>query len=84
MGQPKIQIPDIPPGEKTPLVLHLVEINEQLIVVTQQQAEEIQLLKDEIARLKGHKPKPTIKPSKIGDASKDKNEIRYFKEAARI
>jgi hypothetical protein len=74
MGQPKIQIPDIPPGEKTPLVLHLVEINEQLIVVTQQQAEEIQLLKDEIARLKGHKPKPTIKPSKIGDASKDKNE----------
>ena len=74
MGLPKIQIPTIPQGENTPFVLHLIEIIEQLIVVTQQQAEEIQLQKDEIARLKGHKPKPTIKPSKMEDASKDKKE----------
>lgn len=74
MGQLKIQIPDIPPGENTPFVLQLIGSMEQLIVVNQQQAEEIQLLKDEIARLKGHKPKPTIKPSKMGEASKDKKE----------
>ena len=48
MGLPKIQIPTIPQGENTPFVLHLIEIIEQLIVVTQQQAEEIQLQKDEI------------------------------------
>ncbi|MEA2038737.1 MAG: transposase, partial [Thermodesulfobacteriota bacterium] len=31
----------------------------------QLQAEEIQQLKDEIARLKGQKPKPKIKPSNL-------------------
>ncbi|MEA2039548.1 MAG: hypothetical protein U9N82_06915, partial [Thermodesulfobacteriota bacterium] len=32
---------------------------------SQLQAEEIQQLKDEIARLKGQKPKPKIKPSNL-------------------
>ncbi|MBU0993895.1 MAG: hypothetical protein KJ737_15480, partial [Proteobacteria bacterium] len=44
--------------EKSPLVTELLQI-------IQQQAEEIQLLKDEIARLKGQKPKPKIKPSNL-------------------
>ena len=44
------QIKNIPESEKTPLVIILLEI-------IQQQAEEIQHLKDEIARLKGQKPK---------------------------
>jgi len=51
-------IKNIPESEKTPLVITLLEIN-------QQYAEEIQLLKDEIARLKGQKPKPKIKPSNL-------------------
>ncbi len=44
--------------DKSPLVTELLQI-------IQQQSEEIQLLKDEIARLKGQKPKPKIKPSNL-------------------
>ena len=72
MRLPKIQLPNIPEEEKTPVVLQLIEIIEQISVVNQQQAEEIQLLKDEIARLKGQKPKPNIKPSKLEKVPEDK------------
>ena len=54
----KSLIPQILEEEITPLVCKLLEI-------IQLQAEEIQHLKDEIARLKGHKPKPIIKPSNL-------------------
>lgn len=56
-----VQIPkisDIPESERTPLVLMLLEALAQL-------KEENQLLKDEIARLKGQKPRPKIEPSKL-------------------
>ena len=65
MRLPKIQIPKIPEQEKTPLILQLLGIIEQISVSNLLQAEEIQLLKDEIARLKGQKPKPNIRPSKL-------------------
>jgi len=58
-------MPTIAEPEKTPLVLQLVDIIEQQAVVIQQQAEENQLLKDEIARLKGQKAKPVIRPSTL-------------------
>jgi len=59
-------LPKILEGEKSPIVC-------QLLGIIQQQAEEIQCLKDEIARLKGQKPKPTIKPSNLGkESDKDK------------
>ena len=61
----KIQIPEIPEEEKTPLILQLLGIIEQMSVSNLLQAEEIQLLKDEIARLKGQKPKPKIRPSTL-------------------
>lgn len=51
-------IPQIPEEEITPIITALLEI-------IQKQAEEIQGLKDEIARLKGQKPKPKIKPSNL-------------------
>ena len=51
-------IKNISESDKTPVVIALLEI-------IQQQAEEIQHLKDEIARLKGQKPKPKIKPSNL-------------------
>jgi len=50
------KITDIPEKERTPLVVHLLE-------VLRYQSELIQRLRDEIAILKGDKPKPNIKPS---------------------
>jgi hypothetical protein len=59
-------ISQIPEEKKTPLVLQLLEI-------IQLQAEEIQKLRDEIARLKGQKPKPKIKPSNLEKNPKSKD-----------
>ena len=42
-------IPNIPDEEKTPVILQLVEIIEQISVVNLQQAEEIQLYRWKIA-----------------------------------
>ena len=52
------KLPDVPEEQRTEVVCSLLEI-----IRTQQDA--IQQLRDEIARLKGQKPKPTIKPSKL-------------------
>ena len=49
-------LPEIPPEQRSPVVLRLLEI-------IQQQHELIQQLRDEIAVLKGHKPRPQIAPS---------------------
>jgi hypothetical protein len=67
---PKIpKISDLPAEELTPLVLTLLEI-------IKHQQEQIQQLRDEIARLKGEKAKPKIKPSTLekpaGGAKKKK------------
>lgn len=53
-----IQLSSIPEEERTPLVIQLLEI-------IRLQAKDIQQLKDEIARLKGHSGRPTIKPSRL-------------------
>jgi hypothetical protein len=52
------RVGDIPEVERTALVVSLLEIIHLL-------QEENQSLKDEIARLKGQKPRPTIKPSNL-------------------
>ncbi len=54
----KLKIPKIPEEQRTPLVCALLEI-----ILFQQ--EQIQELRDEIARLKGQKPKPKIRPSTL-------------------
>jgi hypothetical protein len=54
----KFAIPEIPEHERTPLVLLLLDI-------LQQQQERIALLEDEIASLKGLKPRPQIQPSTL-------------------
>jgi hypothetical protein len=58
------KLPDIPECERTSTVVRLLEIIRLL-------QEEVQTLRDEIARLKGHKPKPPIKPSALEKNSKD-------------
>jgi hypothetical protein len=54
----RLTIPDIPDSERTPLVLLLLDL-------LQQQQERIALLEDELASLKGLKPRPTIRPSTL-------------------
>ena len=61
----KIQLPNIPESEKTPLVVQLLSLIETQAAFLSQQAEQIQLLKDEIARLKGQSPRPKIRPSQL-------------------
>ncbi|MCP4272662.1 MAG: transposase, partial [Gammaproteobacteria bacterium] len=58
------RLPDIPEDERTPLVAQLLE-------VIHYQMEVIQGLKDEIAVLKGNKPKPKINPGKMDNGSED-------------
>jgi Transposase IS66 family len=58
----KLKIPRIPEEERIPLVTALLEI-------IQVQQEQIQELRDEIARLKGDKPRPNIKPSALEKGS---------------
>jgi len=78
MKPPKI--PDIPAEERTPLVealLVLIHQQHEMIDFLQEkvhlQQEQIQSLKDEIARLKGQKPKPKIRPSAL-DKGAGKND----------
>lgn len=51
-------LPEIAPEERTPLVVALLEI-------IARQEETIQQLRDEIAILKGQKPRPKIQPSRL-------------------
>jgi Transposase IS66 family len=66
------KVPSVPEEQRTDAVVELLEI-------IRVQRETIQHLRDEIARLKGQKPKPDIKPSKLeqgrtkeGDANAEK------------
>ena len=59
----KMELPDIPADERTPLVetlLAIIRVQQDRI---QQLEETVQQLRDEIAILKGQKPRPDIKPS---------------------
>jgi hypothetical protein len=58
--------PQIPDKDKSPLVEQLLAFIEQQSILLRRQAEQIQLLKDEIARLKNQPPRPNIKPSSLG------------------
>jgi hypothetical protein len=61
----EIKIPDIPEDQKTPLVQILLRI-------IQVQSEQISHLKDEIAKLKGQKPRPKIPPSNVSNDAKNR------------
>ena len=68
----KLRVPDIPEERRTPEVIELLQFAEQALAFMQQQAEINQELRDEIARLKGQKPKPNIRPSQLEKDKKKK------------
>jgi hypothetical protein len=59
----KMELPEIPAEERTPLVDALLGILRQLLDRVQELDQANQELRDEIAKLKGQKPRPDIKPS---------------------
>ena len=58
----KMELPEIRPEERTPLVEALLAIIRALLDRNQQLEELVVQLRDEIAILKGQKPRPKIKP----------------------
>jgi hypothetical protein len=61
----KVELPEVRPEERTPLVDSLLAIIGQLLDRVQQLEETVQELRDENAILKGQKPRPKISPSRL-------------------
>jgi len=74
----KLKIPQVPEDQQTPIVKLLLDFIYEQQAMLLQQGEIIQSLKDEIARLKGNKPRPKIQPSKL-DASISKDTAKKDK-----
>jgi hypothetical protein len=68
------KIPEIPSeDEKNPTVNKLVETLWSCFRVIQELIDQVNLLKDEIAKLKGQKPRPKLPPSKTAEDAKNKS-----------
>src|SRR3990167_439487 len=68
----KLNIPKIPEEDtKNPTVNMLVEFSWNCLRVIQELTDQIAALKDEIAKLKGQKPRPKLPPSKTADDAKN-------------
>ena len=67
-----IGIPNIPLTEQTSATKSLLDVIDRQQGMIDDLVSDIQVLKDEIKRLKGHKSKPKIQPSKM-DKDKSKN-----------
>ena len=61
----KVELPDIPPEQRTPLVEALLDIVRQLLDHVHELEATNQQLRDEIAILKGQKPRPQLSPSML-------------------
>ena len=70
------KLSELPADQVNPVVLTLLEI-------CQHQQEQIQQLRDEIARLKGEKPKPKIRPSTLETPPRGKQRKRPKKRRKR-
>lgn len=69
-----MELPNIPADERTPLVEALLGMIRQLLDRVQQLEQTNQELRDEIARLKGQKARPDIKPSRLETPAKSAGE----------
>lgn len=78
-----MDLPEIPEDQRNPLIDCLLEIIFSHKEQIQLQNEVIQGLKDEIARLKGEKPKPKIKPSNLGKKPKQVDDNQDNKKVKR-
>jgi hypothetical protein len=65
----KIELPEVRPEERTPLVDSLLAILRPLLDRVQQLEQTVQQLRDENALLKGQKPRPKISPSQLESPS---------------
>jgi len=61
----KIELPHVPPEQRTPLVQTLLALLQHVLEHAQQLQQANQRLQDEIALLKGQKPRPQIRPSQL-------------------
>ena len=69
----KLQIPEIPENlVLDPTINKLVELLQVCLRIIQELTEENAHLKDEIAKLKGQKPRPKLSPSRTADDAKNK------------
>src|SRR5438270_12027284 len=63
MGSMQVELPDIRPEERTPLVEALLAALRQVLDRVSELEATNQQLRDEIAVLKGQKPRPQLRPS---------------------
>jgi hypothetical protein len=61
----KMELPEVRPEERTPLVESLLDVIRQLLDRIERVEETVQQLRDENAVLKGQKPRPKISPSQL-------------------
>src|SRR4051812_39626476 len=69
----KVEFPDIRPEERTPLVEALLGIIRHVVDRVATLEATIQELRDENAKLKGQKPRPTISPSLLHTPAQTKD-----------
>lgn len=81
--QKLLPIPEVPEAERTPLVEALLQVITALQEKVHLQQEQIQAFRDEIAQLKGQKPRPKIKPSKLREEVEQKQQNRDKGEGKR-
>jgi hypothetical protein len=74
MGSMKLELPDIRPEERTPLVEALLGIIRHLADRIAELEAAVQELRDENAKLKGQKPRPTIRPSTLNTPPQTKDQ----------
>ena len=79
----KIELPEIPAAERTPLVEALLGIIRQLLDRVHELEVTNQKLRDEVAKLKGLTPRPDIKPSLLETPPKTEGQKKRRRDPAK-